>query len=443
MDLPSLIGSKYRPLRMIGQGGMGVVYEVEHLHTGQRFALKVLTRQPGASVERFKREARAVSRIQSDHVVRVTDADVAPELGGAPFLVMDLLEGADLEGVTGDRPAAPADVVCWLRQVARALVKAHESGIVHRDLKPENIFLTRREDGSPLVKLLDFGIAKMTAEGSALTQSNSFLGTPGYMAPEQTDTRGPPVTSRADLYALGLITFKLLVGRMYWQAGSLSQLFVQILTDPMPPPSERGSTLGPAFDAWFSRACNRDPVHRFSTADQQVEALAEALGVGEPPRMSDPYPRALTPPVSGMPTGTSSLSASYTDLKTTKSKRGRLWLAGMGIAGAVAATVAAVLLARAGGHGRDAIRSAATNPGISMTTQAAPAPSPSPQAPSSVLVAPTPSADPIDVAAASTPLSSTRTLKPAGVAAIQKRPASGPSAKSEAPKARDPLEGAY
>jgi serine/threonine-protein kinase len=412
---------------MIGQGGMGVVYEVEHLHTGQRFALKVLTRQPGASVERFKREARAVSRIQSDHVVRVTDADVAPELDGAPFLVMDLLEGADLEGVTGDRPAAPADVVCWLRQVARALVKAHESGIVHRDLKPENIFLTRREDGSPLVKLLDFGIAKMTAEGTSLTQSNSFLGTPGYMAPEQTDTRGPPVTSRADLYALGLITFKLLVGRMYWQAGSLSQLFVQILTDPMPPPSERGSTLGPAFDAWFSRACNRDPAHRFSTADQQVEALAEALGVLEPPRMSDPHPRVQTPPVSGMPTGMPSLSASYTDLRTAKRKRGWLWLAGMGIAGAAAAIFAA----------------AATNPGISRTTQASPAPSPSPQATSSALSPPTPSADSTDAAAPSTPLSSARTLKPAAVLAIQKRPASAPSAKSEAPKARDPLEGAY
>jgi len=444
MDLPSLIGSKYRPLRMIGQGGMGVVYEVEHLHTGQRFALKVLTRQPGASVERFKREARAVSRIQSDHVVRVTDADVAPELGGAPFLVMDLLEGADLEGVTGDRPAAPADVVCWLRQVARALVKAHEIGIVHRDLKPENIFLTRREDGSPLVKLLDFGIAKMTAEGTALTQSNSFLGTPGYMAPEQTDTRGPPVTSRADLYALGLITFKLLMGHMYWQAGSLSQLFVQILTDPMPPPSERGSTLGPAFDVWFSRACNRDPAHRFSTADQQVEALAEALGVGEPSRMSDPYPRALTPSVSRMPTGSPSLSASYTDLRTTKSKRGRLWLAGVGIAGAVAAVLAAALLAHGGGHGQEAIRAAATHPGLSMTAQASPEPSPPPQAPSSVLVAPTPSADSNAAAALlSSPLSSARTPKPAGVAAIQKRAASAPPARSETPKVRDPLEGAY
>ena len=191
---------------------MGVVYEVEHVRTGQRLALKVLTQQPGASVERFKREARAASRIQSEHIVRVTDADVAPELGGAPFLVMELLEGADLERVTGTEPAAPADVLVWLRQVARALGKAHAAGIVHRDLKPENLFLTRREDGSPLVKILDFGIAKMAAEVTVLTQSDSFLGTPGYMAPEQTDSRGPPVTFRADLYALGLIAFKLLTG---------------------------------------------------------------------------------------------------------------------------------------------------------------------------------------------------------------------------------------
>jgi serine/threonine protein kinase len=445
MDLPPLIGSKYRPVRMIGQGGMGVVYEVEHLHTGQRFALKVLTRQPGASVERFKREARAVSRIQSDHVVRVTDADVSPELGGAPFLVMDLLDGADLEGVTGDRPAAPADVVCWLRQVARALVKAHESGIVHRDLKPENIFLTRREDGSPLVKLLDFGIAKMTADAPALTQSNSFLGTPGYMAPEQTDTRGPPVTSRADLYALGLITFKLLVGRMYWQAGSLNQLFVQILTDPMPPPSERGSTLGPAFDAWFSRACNRDPAQRFSTADQQVEALAEALGVPEQPRMSEPSLRVPTPRVSGVSTGTLSLSASSTDLRTAKRKLGRVWLAGMGIAGAVAAACVLALLVRGGAHGQDMIHTSAANPGLSMiTTQAPSVPSPSPQASTFALVPASPIADSTDAGVRSTPsLSSAATPKPAGPAWLQKRSASAPAAKAEAQKARDPLEGAY
>ncbi len=256
LDLPPLIGGRYRPVRLLGKGGMGAVYEVEHLHTGQRFALKVITPQPGASVERFKREARAASRIRSDHIVQVTDADVAPELGGAPFLVMELLEGSDLEGVTGKNPAAPEDVMDWLRQVARALAKAHDAGIVHRDLKPENLFLTTREDGSPLVKILDFGIAKFVAEGSTLTQSGGILGTPAYMAPEQTDSHGPAVTQRADLYAIGLIAFKLLTGRMYWRTGSLAQLLAQILAEPMPAASERGSTLGAPFDEWFRRACD-------------------------------------------------------------------------------------------------------------------------------------------------------------------------------------------
>ncbi len=444
MDLPPLIGNKYRPVRVIGQGGMGVVYEVEHLHTGHRFALKVLARQPGASVERFKREARAVSRIQSDHVVRVTDADVAPELGGAPFLVMDLLVGADLEGVAGDRPAAPADVVDWLRQVARALAKAHEIGIVHRDLKPENIFLTRREDGSALVKLLDFGIAKMAAEGTSLTQSNSFLGTPGYMAPEQTDSRGPPVTSRSDLYALGLISFKLLVGRMYWQAGSLSQLFVQILTDPMPPPSERGSTLGPAFDAWFFRACNRDPAHRFASALEQVEALAAALGLPAQTRVSDRFPSVASTSSSGTSTGTLSLSASSTDLRTARSKRGkRLWLAGIALAACATAIAATLILAR-GGAGREATRSPAINPAIFTSVQAAQVPSPALEPSSAPLAPPSRSADSADAAVPSTQsVSSVPMQRTAGAPALQKRSALAPSAKAEPVKARDPLEGAY
>lgn len=352
-DLPALIGGRYRPLRVIGKGGMGIVYEVEHTHTGQHLALKVLSQHAGTPAERFKREARAASSIQSDHVVRVTDADVAPDLGGAPFLVMELLEGADLEHVTGDRPALPSDVIEWLRQIARALDKAHAKGIVHRDLKPANLFLTKREDGAPLVKILDFGIAKIAAEAT-LTQSDTFLGTPGFMAPEQADTKGAPITFQTDLYALGLIAFRLLTGRSYWTGGSLAQLLSQILVHPMPPPSER-STLGTAFDAWFLRACDRDANKRFSSAFEQVEALAAALGLPEQPRLSDSAPRTLVSPLSVALGSAATLDALSSDLKTGPKRTSRRWLFVTALTAGVAALWIASIFLRGGEQGKGAV----------------------------------------------------------------------------------------
>jgi serine/threonine-protein kinase len=346
VDLPLRIGGKYRPLRLLGKGGMGTVYEVEHEHTGQRLALKVLTSQPGASVERFRREARAASLIKSSHIVRVTDADFATELDGAPFLVMELLEGQDLGGATGDRPTPPPEVVEWLRQVARALTKAHEAGLVHRDLKPENLFLARGDDGAPVVKILDFGIAKMAAEASALTASDAFLGTPGYMAPEQTDSRGPAVTYRADLYTLGLIAFKLLTGRSYWRSGSLAQLLAQILAEPMPAASERGAPFGPEFDAWFRRACERDPEKRFGSAGEQIEALATVFGIPEAAIPSRATPVQTTQRTSD-PAAAPSLNASFTDLTTARRRSTRRRLFG----GGVAATLVSVGIVGALVHG--------------------------------------------------------------------------------------------
>jgi eukaryotic-like serine/threonine-protein kinase len=280
-DLPDLIGGKYRPLGVIGVGAMGIVYSVEHTLTGEQLAVKVMTSHHGASretIERFKREARASSKIKSEHVVRVIDADVAPELDRAPYLVMDLLEGTDLEKAAGDQPVAAIYVLEWMRQISRALDKAHRLGITHRDLKPENLFLTYREDGTPLIKILDFGIAKLTAESTGTTQSGQILGTPLYMSPEQ--ARGDPaqIGPLADLYALGLIAFKLLNGAPYWKATSVAGIIGQVLYEPMTPPSASGCSLGPEFDQWFLRACNRDPAQRFRSASEQVETLAKALG---------------------------------------------------------------------------------------------------------------------------------------------------------------------
>jgi eukaryotic-like serine/threonine-protein kinase len=279
-NLPEIIASRYRPIRLIATGGMGAVYEVEHTRTGEHLALKVLLSSVGSSaeaIERFKREARASARIKSEHVVRVTDADVAPELGGAPFLVMELLDGMDLERVASASPPTPEIVVAWLRQVAQAIDKAHRLGIVHRDLKPENFFLATVENRRSIVKVLDFGIAKMIEEGTGVTGSGQLLGTPRYMAPEQAspNTRVTPATDRC---ALGLIAYRFLAGESYYQGGAMV-ILGQILHDELQPPSQRISRLGSAFDAWFMKACHRIPEQRFASASEQIEALAEALGL--------------------------------------------------------------------------------------------------------------------------------------------------------------------
>jgi serine/threonine-protein kinase len=283
--LPVTIGSRYIPIRVIGKGGMGVVYEVEHARTGERLALKVLLSSRGAPedvLERFKREARAPAQIKSDNVVRVSDADVAPELDDAPFLVMELLEGMDLEQAALESKPDWSTVVGWLRQIAPALDKAHRLGIIHRDLKPENLFLATAEDRAPVVKILDFGIAKMASEGNAATTSGQVLGTPRYMAPEQAAHR-PHITPATDRHALGLIAYRLIVGESYYR-GDVMSILAEIMHGTLSAPSERNPKVGKPFDAWFFKACHRQPERRFASASEQVDALAEAFGLPPAPR---------------------------------------------------------------------------------------------------------------------------------------------------------------
>jgi len=286
----TVLAGRYRVEQRLGQGGMGSVFLVQHMHTDQRLALKVLHStivKDALALDRFRREARAPARIQSDHVVQVTDADVAPELDGVPFLVMEWLRGEDLEKLS-QRGALPfPEVVLYMRQAARALDKAHAIGVIHRDLKPENLFLTTREDGTPWVKLLDFGIAKLTgasgdlAHAGTATSTGQIFGTPLFMSPEQAKAETDKISPQTDIWALGLIAHKLLTGTDFWTAQTLTHLVAQIAYEPIPPPSHLGVKFGAAYDAWFLRCCARDPKDRYPSAGEAVTALAEALGVNE------------------------------------------------------------------------------------------------------------------------------------------------------------------
>ncbi len=406
--LPARIGGKYRPTRLIGRGGMGAVYEVEHEHTGQRLALKVIAANAGltgGALERFRMEARAAGRIRSDHVVRITDADVAPELEKAPFLVMELLEGADLEAVTKETPPSPADVVEWLRQVARGLAKAHALGVIHRDLKPENLFLTQRDDGTPLVKILDFGVAKLIEEEGGQTRSGQLVGTPLYMAPEQAGLRDGPITPRTDGFALGLIAFKLLVGHSYWKPGSVAQLVAQATLEPMSSASERGATFGRAFDVWFARACARDANQRFDGPREQIESLAEVFGIDRVAISSASRRRASFEPRTPSLGTAQTLAASGNVVISSAESSARKTRTATAAVFGVGAVVAAALVASAvGSHGSAVVAAADGASVTSVTTTGAssipPAPRvvsiPSASAAASVAVTtppPTPGAD--------------------------------------------------
>lgn len=287
-NLPTIAG-RYQLQREIGRGGAGVVYAVRHLHTGERLAMKVLlshaANQPDL-VHRFRREMQASARVRSEHVVRVTDADLAPELQGVPFLIMELLSGIDLARLVTERGACTKEEALWLLgQAARGLDRAHAAGIVHRDLKPENMFLHRCDDGRLIVKLLDFGVARMT-DGSGLssaearmTQDGAILGTPLFLTPEQALGETEKIGPTTDVWPVGLIAHELLAGVSYWAEEQMTTLLAKIIFKPLAPPSSKGTKLGVPFDDWFLRSCAREPGQRWPSVGAQVEALADALGV--------------------------------------------------------------------------------------------------------------------------------------------------------------------
>ena len=308
----TVFANRYQVVRRIAAGAMGAVYEVIHLETARRRALKVMLPHIVENEElreRFKLEARAAARIESDFIVDVFDAGV-DEATGMPFLVMELLRGEELgKRLKRLKRFEPAETLTYLRQTALALDKTHRASIIHRDLKPGNLFLTEQDDGTSRVKVLDFGIAKLIAEGATDANATAAIGTPLYMAPEQ--FRNGKISAATDIYALGMIAYTFLVGEGYWAPEMRENnpiAFMMIAAScPQQPASERaaqkGVALPPGFDAWFAQMTARAPEARFSTVMSAVSAFAEMLGMppirsASRPSIREVHPAKSTPELS-------------------------------------------------------------------------------------------------------------------------------------------------
>jgi serine/threonine-protein kinase len=282
VSVGDVLAEKYEVERVLGEGGMGVVVAARHLLLGERVAIKFLLPQARGRadlVARFLREGQVAARIRSEHVTRVYDVGTLAR--GEPYLVMEYLEGTDLKAVLRDRGPLPVALACdYLLQACDALAEAHALGIIHRDLKPANLFLTQRADGSPLIKVIDFGISKMAlaAEATApkahdMTESSAMLGSPFYMAPEQM-VSSKSVDARADVWSMGAMLYQLLTGAVPFRGDSPMAIYDRILEGPPRLDAQRSDA--PERLGWVVQRClQKSPADRFGNIAELAAELAQ------------------------------------------------------------------------------------------------------------------------------------------------------------------------
>jgi serine/threonine-protein kinase len=281
LEAGRILHDRYRLIRPIGHGSQASVWIAEHLALTTTVAVKLIDPELAkkeSARERFRREATAAAQLRSAHVVQILDHGIE---GDQPFIVMELLDGEDLfERLTHRTRISLRETSKVVTQVARALTRAHAAGIVHRDLKPENIFLVPNDDDE-VVKVLDFGVAKFKDPGKAAMQRTglgTLIGTPHYMSPEQ--VKGiSEIDYRADLWALGVIAFQCVTGELPFDSEGVGDLLIKISIGDIPVPSKIFPSIPANFDAWFLRACDRDPAKRFQSAREMAVALGGVVGV--------------------------------------------------------------------------------------------------------------------------------------------------------------------
>ncbi len=357
-----LVVGKYRVDRVIGAGGMGIVVAATHVELEQKVALKFLHAHildGDSGVERFAREAKAAVRLRSEHVARVYDVGVLPD--GAPFSVMELLDGVDVANyAAAKRPLTVEEAVEIVLQTCDAIVEAHAAGIVHRDLKPQNLFVTHKANGAPLIKVLDFGVSKWTTAGEdmSLTDSSVVVGSPLYMAPEQMRA-ARNAEPRSDIWALGVILYELLAGKVPFDGATVTELCLKVVTDPPVPLLELRSEIPAPLAAIVARCLEKEPAKRFENVALLAQALepfaasvrpsrawrsmvetGDSLDIGELPTMPEPVD---TSPESSSPSLTTSRKRVILDHPPPSSRGPRRLAFTRGVAaGAVLTAIGAI-----------------------------------------------------------------------------------------------------
>jgi serine/threonine-protein kinase len=427
-----LIDSKYRIVRMLGEGGMGAVYEGENVRIHHRVAIKVLHGEIATRkdvLERFEREAQAAGKIGSEHIVEVFDLGELPD--GSRYMVMEYLDGENLSARVAQRGRmAASEIAPILLQLLEGLGAAHASGIVHRDLKPDNIFLVRdKKRGNDFVKIVDFGVSKFSSSSPdaamSMTRTGTVIGTPYYMSPEQ--AKGAKNTDhRSDLYAVGVVLFECATGRVPYQADTFNELMFKIVLEPPPDPESLVQGLDPRFAAIIRKAMAREPEARYQNAGEFQDALSswmKVAGVGSGVYEHAPPPRA--PLVSGadlQATGgisggapqialsktAGSLPGSVATQPIPSGKKSPVPLV-MGILGGLALVAGGVFFAAKGQHGK-------TDAATSDHAAAAIVAAPEPAAPSAAPIpsAPAAATPATSVAAGTTPPTPTPSPAAAG-----------------------------
>ncbi|WP_437652312.1 protein kinase domain-containing protein [Sorangium sp. So ce1182] len=282
LESGSIIAGKYRLERPLSAGGMGSVWVAQHVQLGTQVAVKFMgTAYAGSPAfrARFEREARAAAHLRSPHVVQVHDFGFEQSV---PYLVMELLRGEDLSArLARLRRLSLPETQRLLVQAGKALRSVHDAGLVHRDLKPANLFLARVDgEDEDLLKLIDFGIAKETAPKLVTEASTTgeVMGSPHYMSPEQLRA-DRDIDARSDLWAMGVILFRMVTGYLPFPGDVLAQVMTRILVEPIPSARQLAADLPPALDAFFARAFSRDRAHRFQSAREMVEEFGRATGM--------------------------------------------------------------------------------------------------------------------------------------------------------------------